>query len=341
MMSLPPGQQIAAASKWPIVGERLPAEDFNMGPWTVAVGGEVALRESWTLAALTALPQARRSIDIHCVTRWSKLGMIFEGVRLAELIERSQPTESARFVSFVAQSARRHSSSLPLAEAIEIDALLAVSCDGEPLAVEHGGPVRVVVPGRYFYKSVKWVRQIDLLAEDRLGYWESEAGYHNRADPWREQRYIAPGVTRHEMQSALASRDFSGRELRSIEAGGRELIGLKAVAAVLRDARFEQCDLRKADFSRANLSNASFRGADLRGAKFVRADVEGADLTGADLRGADLRGASLLGATFCDAPEAAAENATAGAIIDATTRFDGASLDDLTPTQAAFVLSVC
>jgi len=338
MTSLPPGQQHAAAGKWPIVGERLPAEDI--GPWTVAVGGEVMRPMSWTLEALAALPQVRRLIDIHCVTRWSKLGMMFEGVRLAELVERSQPKATARFVSFVAQSTRRHSSSLPVAEAIELEAMLALRCDGQPLAIEHGGPVRMVMPGRYFYKSVKWVRQIELLAEDQLGYWESAAGYHNGADPWRQERYMSRGLTRHEMQTALARRDFSERDMRSIEASGCELVGLKAVAAVLRDARFERCDLREADFSRANLSNATFRGADLRGAKFVGADVEGADFSGADLRGADFCGASLLGATFCDTREPAAEYDTAGAIIDATTRFDVASLDDLTPSQATFVLTV-
>jgi hypothetical protein len=330
MTPLPPGQQLAAEGKWPMVGERLPAE--HVGPWTVTVSGEVEQPIVWTLEELTSLPQQTCSIDIHCVTRWSKLGMSFAGVRLVELIDWSKPKAAANFVSFVAQSARRHSSSLPLDEAVELDALVALRFDGRPLPVEHGGPVRLVVPGRYFYKSVKWVHEIELLAEDRLGYWEAEAGYHNRADPWRQERYIAAGLTRREMLAAMAARNFSGRDLRSIEAGGCELAGLKAVAALLRDARFDRCDLRRADFSQANLSNATLRDADLREALFVQADVEGADFCGADLRGADFRGASLLGATFCEAGGPAV-----GAIIDATTQFDAASLDELAPAQAAFV----
>jgi hypothetical protein len=270
------------------------------------------------------------------VTRWSNLGTTFDGALLANLIEQSEPTRAARFVSFVAQSARNHSSSLPLGEAIELGTMLAARYEGQPLPVEHGGPVRAVVPGRYFFKSVKWVRKIELLAEDRLGYWEGQAGYHNRADPWRGERYMAPGLSRQQMQAILATRDFSGRDLRSIDATGCDLSGLRAAGTLLRDARFDRCKLAGADFSGANLSNAMLRGADLRGANFAGADVEGADFTAADLRGADFRGASLTAATFCDAGETA--TGPHGAIIDPTSRFDLASLDDLMPPQLEYVL---
>jgi hypothetical protein len=333
MSTLPPGQQLAAPKKWQIVGERLP--HGADGPWTISVCGEVARPKTWSFDELATLPAVRRAIDIHCVTRWSKLGMEFEGVLLADLLELSEPAQSARFISFVAHSARDHSSSLPLADALSLETLLALRCDGRPLDIEHGGPVRAVVPSRYFYKSVKWLRRIELVAEDRLGYWESQAGYHNHADPWREQRYIAPGLTRHDVQSLLATRDFSGRDLLGIDAGGCELAGLNAARALLRSANFDRCDLSRADFSSANLSNATLRGANLSGANFSRADVEGADFTAADLRGADFRGASLTAATFCDADAA---TAPAGAIIDATTQFDRAALEDLMPPQLEYVL---
>jgi hypothetical protein len=208
-----------------------------------------------------------------------------------------------------------------------------LDCEGQPLAAEHGGPVRVVVPGRYFYKSLKWLAGIELLAEDRLGYWESTAGYHNQADPWREERYIAPGLTKQEVAAVLASRDWSGRDLLSIDAGGRELRGLVAERALLRNANFRRCDLRDAVFREANLSNAHFQNADLRGANFAGADCEGANFNGADLRGADFSGASLFGASFCSE----ADPGERAAHLDGTTRIDTAAIEQLTPRQQEFV----
>ena len=210
---------------------------------------------------------------------------------------------------------------------------MAYESNGNPLPVDHGGPLRLIVPGRYFYKSLKWLERIELLAEDRLGYWEAESGYHNTADPWREERYMAPALDKQEAARLLAKRDFSGRNLRSIAAAGMDLAGLSARGALLRDADFSRANLRGACFDGANLSNARLVGADLRGATFLGADVEGADFTGADLRGADLTGASLFGATFCD------ESAVppCGATIDATLRVAPDQLDALTPPQAAFL----
>lgn len=274
----------------------------------------------------------RQVIDIHCVTRWSKLAVEFVGVPLAELIERSRPAADAQYVSFVARSERNHSTSLPLADALSLGALVALEAEGHPLPVEHGGPVRVIVPGRYFYKSLKWLERIELLASDRLGYWEREAGYHNRADPWREERYLAPALSKREMAAVLATRDFSNRDLRSIDARGHDLAGLIARGALLRDADFRDCELRAACFDGANLANAHLQGADLRGASFLSADLEGTDFISADLRGADLRGASLFGATFCG------ESNQPPALIDATTLFDAASLEQLTPLEAEHVV---
>ena len=122
----------------------------------------------------------------------------------------------------------------------------------------HGGPIRNIVPRKYFYKSVKWLEKIELLSEDRLGYWEADTGYHNLADPWKEQRYMASTIDRRTAAKLIESKDFSNRDLRSIDASNRNLDGLNASGASLRDASFEQCSLVGADFSNANLSNANF-----------------------------------------------------------------------------------
>ncbi|MBX9791962.1 MAG: molybdopterin-dependent oxidoreductase [Pirellulales bacterium] len=335
--TLPPGQQLAAPGRWPQVGERAPRDDAS--PWRVSIAGEVERPLTLSLAELAALPQVEQAIDIHCVTRWSKLGVSFSGVLLAELLTTAQPRATARFVSFVARSSRAHSTSLDLSDAIALGAFVALQTDGQPLSSEYGGPVRVVVPGRYFYKSLKWLERIDVLADDRLGFWEAQAGYHNVADPRNEQRFIAASISRHDMQKLLASRDWSRREVLGVEARGLDLSGLVARDAILRNAHFEQCQLREAVFDGANLSNAHFAGADLRLASFCHADAEGSDFVGADLRGADFRGASLLGATFAGPDALDAAFRPPGASIDRTTRFDNAALAELAPPQAAFVFA--
>jgi DMSO/TMAO reductase YedYZ molybdopterin-dependent catalytic subunit len=330
---LPPHQQLAAPGKWPTVGERAPARRAD--PWLVSVTGLVAYPRSWTLDELRSLPVAKRVIDIHCVTRWTKPGVPFGGVPLRHLLELCWPLPEARFASFVARSDRNHSTSLPLTDALELDTLVALTAEGRPLEEGHGGPVRTIVPGRYFFKSLKWLERIELLSEDRLGYWEAEAGYHNVADPWKEQRYLAANLDRREVRELLDRRDFSGLDLRGIEAGGLDLTGLVARNALLRDAHFERTLLRGACFDGANLSNAHLEGADLRGATFLGGDVEGANYCGADLRGVDFTGASLFGATFCMEP--GDHEGWKPARVDRTTRLDAAALDALTPNQQAFV----
>lgn len=326
---LPPGQQLASRGKWPKVGEPTPTnlpED-----WTVTVAGLCRRPQTFSLDDLRRMPKVERAVDIHCVTRWTKLGMRFGGVLLSDLLTIVEPDPAARFVSFTAHSARRHDTSLPLADALDLETLVVWEVDGEPMPVEHGGPVRVIVPRRYFYKSLKWLREIDLTATDRLGFWEREAGYHNTADPQLEQRYMAPALSRLEVRAALKGRNFAGRELRSIDCRGHDLARLNARGAVLRDADFGGCPLTGADFAGANLSNARFQQADLLGASFASADVEGADFAGADLREADFRGASLFGATFISAdPQHPTQ-------LDASTQFDSTALDALMPEQEAFV----
>ena len=330
---LPPNQQLAAPDKFPVVGEKAPRS--NSAPWTLAVTGLVATPKIWMLEELLAMPQESHTIDIHCVTRWSKPAMTFTGISLRRILDGVLPLPDARFISCVARSERHHSTSLPLADALELGTILAFTANGKPLETEHGAPLRTVVPGRYFYKSLKWLETIELLAEDRLGYWESESGYHNVADPWREERYIAPALDRLALQKALAARDFRGQDFRSVSAAHFDLSGLNAADALLRDADFRHAILVRACFDRANLSNAHLENADLRNASLLGADLEGANLRGTDLRGANLTGASLFGTTFC--PEPGDMQNYAPAVIDHTTRILPEALDKLTPYQQEFV----
>jgi DMSO/TMAO reductase YedYZ molybdopterin-dependent catalytic subunit len=331
---LPPGQQLAARNKWPFVGEKSPAARTD--PWRIEIVGCVARPCGLSLDELKALPRVARSVDIHCVTRWSKLDVPFVGTTLAALLSLAAPTPAARFASFVARSDRAHSTSLPLAEALALDALVVWEHDGRPLEVEHGGPVRTIVPGRYFYKSVKWLERIELLEEDRLGFWEAMAGYHNVADPWREQRYLAPSLSRLEMHAILQKRELGGRDLRGLDAEGHDLSGLNAQGALLRDANFRRANLRGASFARANVTNAHFERADLRDVNFQNADAQGTDFRGADLRGANFAGASIFGATFVTPVESGQPREAAS--LDATTHLDAAAIDELTPDQQAFVV---
>jgi hypothetical protein len=281
------------------------------------------------------MPREERVVDIHCVTRWSKLGAHFSGVPLSLFLDQCRPLPEARFISFVARSERNHSTSLALEEALSLDGLVALEYEGEPLEAVHGGPIRMVIPGKYFYKSLKWLERIELLEEDRLGYWEKEAGYHRGADPWREQRYIAANLDKRTLGEALAKRDFTGQNFLSLDARGMDLAGLNARGALLRAANFQRANLERACFDEANLSNAFLEGSNLRHSTFINADVEGANFRGTDLRGADFTGASIFGTTFQD--EAGGPDSVGPALLDHTTLFDEAAVDGLTPLQQAFV----
>ena len=330
-MQLPPNQQLISTARWPVVGERSPRADDSR--WHVRVDGEVQDECTFSLRELRSgnrFELVDREIDIHCVTRWSKFGTKFRGIRLVDLIDSAMPTSDANFASLIARSSRGHSTSIPLKLAAE--ALVAFAANDEPLSEEHGGPLRVVVPGRYFYKSVKWLERIELLSKDRLGYWESDAGYHNEADPWREQRYIASSITKSEAAQLIASGDFSRRDLRGLDCSNHTITALQANKSLLRDARFEAAVLQSASFRDSNLSNAIFDHADLQGADFSGADVEGASFVGADLRGADLRVASMFGASFGRVDES---GDTIVATLDASTQIDRSALTSLTDDQLA------
>lgn len=329
---IPPNQQLISEDRWPLVGERScpPTED-----WELSVSGLVQRPLSLRLDEFAGLPQVSRSIDIHCVTRWTRLNVEFRGVLLEELLQRVGVLPEANYVSFVARSSRNHSSSLLLREALELQTLVASGAGAEALPAEHGGPLRGVVPGRYFYKSVKWLERIELLSENRLGFWESTAGYHDHADPWLEERYVVANIDRRRARQLIESRDFIGQDLRSIDCRERDLSGLAAQGAQLRDANFSRCHLRGADFSDANLSNAKFEQADLRDARFVNADLEGAELSGADVRGADFSGCSWFGTSLCRIDDEG--RAFDGAKFDRASRIDLAAIGQLTDAQQLYM----
>lgn len=179
---LPPGQYVT--EKWPVLhaGD---VPELDLATWRLRVFGAVEQPLSLSYDELRALPQAEIVADIHCVTRWSRFDASFTGVRWAELAALARPTPEARFV---VGHAPGYTANLPLDALQADDALVAWAADGEPLSPDHGWPVRLIVPSRYFWKSTKWLTGIELVPEDRPGFWE-RYGYHNDADPWREERY--------------------------------------------------------------------------------------------------------------------------------------------------------
>jgi len=140
----------------------------------------------WTMKEFLQLPHVKLTCDIHCVTTWSKLDMEWGGVPFRVIEELVKPTLDARFV--IQEAEQGYTTNLPLDDYRRENVLVADWADGKPLEDEHGGPVRMLVPHRYFWKSAKWLRKLHFSDVDVRGYWE-ERGYHNRADPWGEERY--------------------------------------------------------------------------------------------------------------------------------------------------------
>ena len=178
---VPPGQHVT--SDFPVLSAG-PTPHRELEDWSFAIEGEVDEARRWSWDEFQALPREQITKDIHCVTTWSKLETNWEGVSVDTLLERVET--SAEFV--VAYSDGGYTTNLPLDDVTGGKAWVAFGYDGAPLAPEHGGPARLLVPHLYFWKSAKWVRGLRLVQEDEPGFWEGY-GYHNYGDPWREQRY--------------------------------------------------------------------------------------------------------------------------------------------------------
>jgi len=178
---VPPGQYLT--SDFPVLSAG-PTPRVSPDDWTFSIRGQVDEPRSWSWADLQALPREDVTVDIHCVTKWSKLDTDWAGVSLDTLLE---GIETAAEHVLVYRDGG-YTTNLPLEDITGGRAWLAYGYDGDPLDPEHGGPVRLLVPHLYFWKSAKWVRGIELRLDDEPGFWEGY-GYHNYGDPWREQRY--------------------------------------------------------------------------------------------------------------------------------------------------------
>jgi len=192
---LPPGQSLT--QRFPVLHYGL-VPPFNPAVWDFRIRGEIEQEVCWTWDEFQKLPRTQLTMDIHCVTRWSKFDTLWEGVSVRTLLDQGyfKLKESAHFVMQHAEYG--FSTNLPIEVVLQDNFLLATHYDGEPISPDHGYPLRGVVgqiSGRddlktpYFYKSAKWLRSLEFMRDDRLGFWE-QAGYHNEADVWKEQRIV-------------------------------------------------------------------------------------------------------------------------------------------------------
>ncbi len=182
---LPPGQYLT--DKWPVLhAGSVPRYDRDLAGWNFRVFGEVENPVTLSYDELGELPQTEVISDIHCVTRWSRFDAGFRGVHWRDLAALVRPKPTARVV--VAHAEQGFTSNVPLAALEDDRAVVALEADGAPLTPDHGWPLRLVVPSRYFWKSAKWLRGLELRSTDQPGFWE-RYGYHNDADYWREERY--------------------------------------------------------------------------------------------------------------------------------------------------------
>lgn len=181
---LPPGQYDTGSS-WPVLTAEV-TPDLSTDDWTFRIEGAVDTPTTWTWDELHALPESTYEGAIHCVTTWSKFDMTWKGVSVDTLLEAVGVRPEAQFAVVFCHTA--YTTNLPLADLTDGKAWVAWEADGEPLDRQHGGPARLLVPHLYFWKSAKFVAGLRLVEHDEPGFWEVN-GYHDRGDPWREQRY--------------------------------------------------------------------------------------------------------------------------------------------------------
>jgi DMSO/TMAO reductase YedYZ molybdopterin-dependent catalytic subunit len=180
---IPPGQY--ETRDFPVLSAG-PTPRTPLSEWTFAIDGLVREPVRWSWEDFLQLPTEDFKVDISCVTKWTKLDTEWRGVSVDTLLEQVEVDPRAQFVTAYCDGG--YTTNLPLPDIVNGQAFVAWDYDGKPLAPEHGGPARLVVPHLYFWKSAKWVRGLRLMEQDRPGFWES-LGYHNRGDPWKEQRY--------------------------------------------------------------------------------------------------------------------------------------------------------
>ena len=182
---LPPGQ--SRTKKWPVL-DASGAPTINLEHLTLSLDGLIARPISWNWHEFQALPRVRVFADFHCVTRWSRLGNVWEGVALKTLVDLAGGLLPNAHFALVTGYDSGWTTNLPVNELMAQDALVALLHDGEPITEEHGGPARLMVPRLYAWKSAKWLAKLTFLEKDKAGFWERN-GYHNHGDPWNEERY--------------------------------------------------------------------------------------------------------------------------------------------------------
>jgi DMSO/TMAO reductase YedYZ molybdopterin-dependent catalytic subunit len=180
---IPPGQYLT--DDFPVLSAG-PTPHTPLAEWTFRMDGLVAKPIEWTWDEFTSLPSRDFVVDISCVTKWTKLDTRWHGVSVDTLLEYVELDPKAAFV--IEYSDGGYTTNLPIADMVNGQAFVAYRFDDDPLAPEHGGPARMVVPARYFWKSAKWIRGLRFVERDQPGFWET-FGYHNRGDPWLEERY--------------------------------------------------------------------------------------------------------------------------------------------------------
>jgi DMSO/TMAO reductase YedYZ molybdopterin-dependent catalytic subunit len=180
---VPPGQHVV--DDFPVLSAG-PTPHTGLDKWTFTIEGEVSSPHRWSWAEFLSAPSQEFRVDIHCVTKWTKLDTRWKGVSVDTLLEHVEVGRDARFLTAFCDGG--YTTNMPLPDMLNGQAFVAYEYDGKPLAPEHGGPARLVVPHLYFWKSAKWVRGLRLTQKDRRGFWES-AGYNNHGDPWKEERY--------------------------------------------------------------------------------------------------------------------------------------------------------
>ena len=201
----PPGQVLT--TKWPVLTYGLTPK-FNPTTWTFRCFGLVEQEVSWTWEQFLALPRTEVHCDIHCVTRWSRLDNRFEGVPIREIMKRVRLRPEATFVMIHADP--DYTTNLPLADLVDDDVVLALKHDGQDLTPDHGGPLRLVVPKLYFWKSAKWLRGFEFLDVNPPGFWEVN-GYHMHADPWKDERYSDQETRAMQQMRAEAARKLRAK----------------------------------------------------------------------------------------------------------------------------------
>jgi DMSO/TMAO reductase YedYZ molybdopterin-dependent catalytic subunit len=179
----PPGQYLT--NDFPVLSAG-PTPHTPLDRWTFTIDGLVRDKASWAWQEFLQLPMQTYVVDISCVTKWTHLDMKWEGVSVDTLFEHVELDRKARFLTAFCDGG--YTTNLPLEDALNGQAFVALKYDDKPLAPEHGGPARLVVPHLYFWKSAKWVRGLTLMEKDKPGFWES-LGYNNHGDPWKEERY--------------------------------------------------------------------------------------------------------------------------------------------------------